>query len=521
MSVVISNLSFAYGDRPLLSNISLVLSARRTGIIGRNGSGKTTLLRLIVGELSPMQGRVTAPSAARLSQDLLQHGDTTVAELLGVAEPLAALRRIEAGSVDAADYELVSGRWDLESRANALLAARVPSLTSPGALERASETLSGGELIQVAMAGLELADARLALLDEPTNNLDRAARAALLDVVRAWRGQLILVSHDTELLDQMDEIVELHDAGAEVFGGNYTAFLFNRRLRDAAAERDVREASAKLRAERRNMNHMATATARATRQSSARFGPGKSHPSDPTEKRAALARRANRVAASARKVREAREQLAEAESRLRSDDAIRIPMIDLARAKGRRLAELVTADQRIPILGGDRVGITGAIGSGKSTMLRLARDTATGRVGYLDQRLTLPSATVFDAVHGSSPRPPQDTHALLARFLLRGPMLSRPVNTLSGGERFRVALATILLADPPPELLILDEPTNNLDRESVAQLTQALLVYPGAIVVVSHDEHFLAELDLHQAWHLEAGRLHESPPPASTGSSAD
>jgi len=196
-SIVFSGVSYAFDHSlaPLLRDLDLTIPAARVGVVGRNGSGKSTLLRLIAGDLQPTAGTVTVPGrTARLPQDLLQRGEHTVAQLLGVGARLRALRAIEAGSIAESDFEIVGNDWDVEARSLALLAARVPSLRGEDLLTRRAETLSGGELVLVALAGLELDGAHVLLLDEPTNNLDATARARLYDWIRGWRGGLVPAS---------------------------------------------------------------------------------------------------------------------------------------------------------------------------------------------------------------------------------------------------------------------------------------------------------------------------------------
>lgn len=500
MPIHLNNLTFGFDPlaEPLLRDVNLSLVAPRTGIVGRNGSGKSTLLRLISGGLSPTRGTVTVDGrVARLRQDLLQLGDLTVAGLLGIDGKLAALAAVESGSLDQRHYDVIGDDWDVEARAAAVIARRVPSLALDDVLARPTSTLSGGELVQLGLAALELEGAAVALLDEPTNNLDRRSREALYEAVAAWPGQVLVVSHDVALLDRMDAVVELHGGGARLFGGNFTRYREQLEVEAAAAAQAVRAAQHKVRSEQRERDQVQTAMARREQQG----------------KKAALEKRAPGIALNtwkdrsqktrgaeqiraAEKVEAARERLHEAETRVRDDSTIRIPVVDPGVARGRRLVELHDGERTLMMQGGDRWALVGDNGVGKTTMLRGLRPF-TRRVGHLDQRLELPRGTVFDVVRGSAPdRPAHDTHALLARFLLRGDVVHRDVDSLSGGERFRVALARILLADPPPELIVLDEPTNNLDLDSIDQLVDALTAYRGGLLVVSHDQSVLDRLGL-------------------------
>src|SRR6188472_2522873 len=190
-SVVLDRVSFAWHDgSSALTDVSGAFGAVRTGLVGRNGSGKSTLLRLIAGELTPTAGSITTSAdVAYLPQRLTLDIDRPVAELLGVAAPLTALRAIESGDVDPRHFDIVGSDWDIESRAQAALAE---AGLVPGMLDRRVGELSGGEAVLTAIAGIRLRAASIVLLDEPTNNLDRHARARLAEMVRGWRGTLVV-----------------------------------------------------------------------------------------------------------------------------------------------------------------------------------------------------------------------------------------------------------------------------------------------------------------------------------------
>ena len=517
-SIVFSGVSHAFdhSSTPLLRDLDLTIPAARVGVVGRNGSGKSTLLRLIAGELQPTAGTITVPSrTARLPQDLLQRGERTVAQLLGVDARLRALRAIEAGSIAESDFETVGDDWDVEARSLALLATRVPGLRGENLLDRRAGTLSGGELVLVALAGLELAGANTLLLDEPTNNLDATARAGLYDWIRGWRGGLVVVSHDVALLRMMEMIVEIHDGTATVHGGNIDAYREQLRTRQEAAERAVRTAEQKLRVEQRERMRVQVATSRQDRKDRQRFATIRQGPrlSDPESKSSAEGRRSRANKLAARKVDEARDALRTAESSVRREQRISVDLPELRSTRGRGLAELAGSNQSIHVTGGLRLGLVGDNGVGKSRLLaRMVREAVSGRIGFLDQRLELDDdLPVVECVGRGCPSTlPHEVRARLARFLLRGDVTQRLVGALSGGERFRVALARVLLADPPVELLVLDEPTNNLDLESVDALVDGLTTYSGALVVVSHDTDVLGRLRLDRVVEvLRNGELHD------------
>ncbi|MBP8921867.1 MAG: ABC-F family ATP-binding cassette domain-containing protein, partial [Micropruina sp.] len=265
--VTLTGVSFAWPDgTPALHDITATFNAGRTGLIGDNGSGKTTLLRLIAAELMPASGSVvTAGRVGRLSQRLTLATAATVADLLGIRAQWEALRAIESGDADPAHFDTLGDAWDVESRGRAALARTgLPDL----GLDRRMTTLSGGEAMLVALAGLLLAGDEIVLLDEPTNNLDRSSRWQLYDAIAGWPGTLIVVSHDVELLNLMDETAELHDGRLTVFGGPFDDYREYLAREQAAAEQALRTAEQTLRTERRQ--RVAAQTTLARRQRYAR-----------------------------------------------------------------------------------------------------------------------------------------------------------------------------------------------------------------------------------------------------------
>lgn len=526
-SVVCAGLDFAWPDgAAVFTDLDAAFSAGRTGLIGRNGGGKSTLLKLVAGRLAPAAGTVTTSGdVAYLPQDLSLDTARTVADLLGIAGRRAALRAIEDGDADPAHFAAVGDDWDVEARAVETL-HRFGVL--PGAedvLDRPVGTLSGGEAVLTGVAGLVVQRAAISLLDEPSNNLDRRAREVLYDAVADWAGVLIVVSHDRDLLERVDQLVELHDGAARTFGGPWSAYLAAIEAEQEAAARQVRAAEGEFAREKRQLIETQTKLARRER-----FG-----------RRAQLEKRVPKIIAHARKraaqvsagtyrdiqsdrLAEARTSLAEAEDLVRDDDRIQVDLPDTEVPAGRDVLRLGDLTVRGP----ERIAVVGPNGSGKTTLFEAltgARTHPTQQVGapfvptrHLPQRLDVldDGRSVLDNVRAAAPSATaQEARSRLARFLIRGDRALQLAGTLSGGERFRVSLACLLLAEPAPQLLLLDEPTNSLDLGSVEQLVSALRGYRGALVVTSHDEQFLAELGVTRRWEVAAMRLpREVVPPA-------
>ena len=550
-AIVLHDLTFRWPDGSApFSGLTATVGSGRTGLIGANGSGKSTLLRLIAGELAPTGGSVSLTgdlsggggAVGYLPQQLTLQTSATVAGLLGIDGVLRAIRAIESGDADPAHFDVVGDDWDAQARARAALGAL--GLTDVG-LDREVGTLSGGEVMLVALTGLRLARTPIVLLDEPTNNLDRPSRENLYRAITDWAGTLVVVSHDVELLDLLDATAELHGGALTVFGGPYTAYRDHVAAGQAAAEQALRTAQQTLKAERRQ--RVDAEAKLAHRRRTAR--------TDYENKRMpkiAMNLRKSAAQVSAGKLREnlddrvdaAQRAVEEQEQRIRRTEQIRIdlpgaqvPAGGLGRAKrpgSRRLAEFRSGEQVIVLAGSERIALTGRNGVGKTRLLTaltggsraaagpgtpgvtavgVTATALTDRIGYLPQRLDHldDDATVFGCVRAAAPNASSEQlRAGLARFLFRGDGAARRVGGLSGGERFRVALARLLLADPPHELLVFDEPTNNLDLASVDELVDAVSAYRGGLLVVSHDAHFLSRLGLDRTLVLDGNGLSQA-----------
>jgi ATPase subunit of ABC transporter with duplicated ATPase domains len=510
-SITLSDVGLTWPDgSTALVGITGTFGSGRTGLVGTNGSGKSTLLRIIAGQLAPTTGRiVSSGDVDHLPQTLTLGTAATVADLLGIAGKVAALHAIESGDVAERHFDVIGNDWDIETRADEAL--RQIGLTAAD-LDRRVDELSGGEAMLVAIAGLRLRRAPITLLDEPTNNLDRDARARLAEMLRSWPGTLVVVSHDTAILELMDDTAELHSGRLTVFGGPYSAWRAHLDQEQAAAVQAAKTAEQVVKTEKRQ--RIEAETKLAHRATKAR--------TDYLNKRMpkiVMNGRKSKAQVSAGKLRteledkvlSAQSVLDTADARVRDDEHIRVDLPDPQVSNGRRIAELHDGERSFVLQGPERIALVGPNGVGKTTLLEALVFGAderpgqpgavllTDRVGYLPQRLDgLDDAkTVLENVQSAAPTvAPGVIRNQLARFLLRGGTVERQVGGLSGGERFRVAIARLLLADPPPQLLVLDEPTNNLDLRSIDQLVDALRAYGGAVIVVSHDDAFLARLGL-------------------------
>lgn len=529
-SVTCSALTFRWPDgTTVLDGLSLSIGRGRVGLVGNNGAGKSTLLRLLAGRLRPSQGSVTVGgSLAHLPQNITLDTTLRVDRALGIAERREALRAIEAGDADERHFETIGDDWDVEERALATLG----SLGLGGIeLDRTVGQLSGGETVLLRLAALLLERPDVLLLDEPTNNLDVFARRRLYEAVDSWRsGALVVVSHDRELLERVDRIAELRTGSVNWYGGGWSAYEEAVAAEQEAAGRMLRAAETDVRRQKRELEETRLKLARRQKN-------GRKAAAEGGLPKILAGRRKRSAQESAGRLRgvheerldEARERREEAAAAVRDDAEIRVSLPHTAVPTGRtvlslhglrpRFGRLREAD--LQVNGPERIALVGRNGAGKTTLLR----TLTGElaplageartfvpVRFLPQRLDVLDEELSVVANVARTAPGvTDNHirAQLARFLFQGKRAEQPAGTLSGGERFRAALAATMLAAPAPQLLMMDEPTNNLDVASVRQLTGALDSYEGALLIASHDPAFLGSIGITR-WLLVDEELRET-----------
>ncbi|MGW7082680.1 ABC-F family ATP-binding cassette domain-containing protein [Streptomyces sp. NPDC054871] len=527
-SITCTSLDFTWPDGTgVFDGLQVAFGPGRTGLIGVNGSGKSTLLKLIAGELTPSDGAVhVAGDIGYLPQNVALDTGLRVDEVLGIAATRAALHAIEAGDVAEEHFAAVGDDWDVEERAVATLDQL--GLGHIG-LDRTTGEVSGGESVLLRLAALLLRRPDVLLLDEPTNNLDLYARRRLYAAVEAWSGVLIVVSHDRELLDLVDQIADLRDGELKWYGGNFSAYEEALAAEQEAAERMVRVAESDLKKQKRELADAQVKLARRKRY-------GQKMWDTKREPKVVMGERKRQAQVSAGKHRimheeklsEAKERLDDAVEAVRDDDEIRVDLPFTAVPPGRTVLTLRELSLRygarvqgeFELRGPERVALIGRNGAGKTTLLRTIAGQLEAVEGeaqahvplrFLPQRLDVldEELTVAENVARYAPDATNNRiRARLARFLFKGARADQRAATLSGGERFRAALAALLLAEPAPQLLMLDEPTNNLDMASVKQLATALESYEGALIVASHDVPFLESIGITR-WLLLDGEIKE------------
>jgi len=508
-NLICENLSYSVGDKNLFKNVSLSFGSEKIGLVGSNGTGKTTLLRLLIGELTPQTGVIHATcKIGYLPQDFVINQSQTIAEVFGIDQKIAALDKINSGLGEQNDFDIVGDDWDVVERAKELLHRCGLDAID---LSRQIKTLSGGQTTRVFFARLLMNKSAFLILDEPTNNLDSESRQALYDVIKSFDGGLLIVSHDRQLLALMDQIIELSPLSLKTYGGNYTDYVEQKMVEREALERDLVDAQK----ERYDQ--------RASR--------GKKKGQEGGIPTIVLGKMKNRAEKTKSKLEAMTDKqmeavsgkLATAKSKLEQKELLDFEL-EATRVHNTKLVlEIrnlvfvypghtpIISDFNLTLVGPKRVAIAGKNGSGKTTLLKLIMGQLVPTSGvikvgvqhcaYLDQSLSILNSrqTVLENFKRLNLNVQEtDCRLRLAAFIFAHDDALKLVGNLSGGEKMRAALACVLMDDTPSQLILLDEPTNNVDLESIASIERALRSYKGALLAVSHDQMFLQNIGVEE-----------------------
>lgn len=449
--ISLSKCTFGYNGNNLLNSVSIAFNDNEhVAIIGDNGSGKTTLLRLLAGDLLPDSGTANKNAGVYMLNQI-----------------------------------------------------------------NASDSKSGGEQQMFALMRAFESDADILLLDEPTNNLDPNAKQTFFNRLNTYPNGVVIVSHDRELLQQMDKIIELHNGQLKVYGGNYDFYLDQKRIESDSVYSKYTNAKKSITRLNNTLN-----IAQNTRQHH-EFKQQKEINTSRRSRLEANALRGKSQETEAKKRAIIQKKLDEqiliqqSLSEQMRNETIKIPipnkpfyskeLINISVLCFAYGDKIIFKDFNLTMYGKTRLRLTGKNGSGKSTLLKiicgeLKPNSGTvktfGKTAYVNQDLSVldKNKTIVENIMDISGCLKHDAHAIAANFGFRGDTSQQRVGTLSGGELLKATLAAILGGDNQPDLLILDEPTNNLEIKSISILEDALNQYNGAILLVSHDEMFVKNI---------------------------
>ena len=527
MSIIIKDLSYIHTDKEVLfSNLNLIInSGAKTALTGNNGCGKSTLMRILAGEVSPGGGSAYCSGHLfHVPQHFGQYDGRTVAQALGIDRKLTALHAILNGDAAEEHFVRLDDDWNIEERAQAALDAWQLAGIS---LLRPLKGLSGGEKTRLFLAGIELGEPDTILLDEPTNHLDTAGRERLYDFVRRTSATVLVISHDRTLLNLLPAICELSRNGLAYYGGNYDFYKEQKEVHRNALQQQLEEKEKALRLARKTAREVEERKARQnTRGEKASIKKGiprillgglKNHAENSSS------RLSNVHAEKAGKIQQ---EITSLKGSLSRTDKLKTDFNAPALHTGKILvtardinfhypdsdANLWPAPLSFQLRSGSRLCIKGNNGSGKTTLLKLITGELAPTGGaiertdftyvYLDQEYSLiqngytvsEQAETFNLRH----LPEHEIKTILNRYLFPQDVWNKPCGKLSGGEKMRLAFCCLMIADNTPDIFMLDEPTNNLDIESVEIITAAIRNYQGTILVISHDREFLKEAGIEQ-----------------------
>ena len=524
MSIIIKSLTYIHPDKSsLFENLSLVVNkGQKAAFVGNNGAGKSTLLKLAAGKLLPFAGEISYSERPwYIPQHLGQYDHLTIAEALEVEKKLTGLQAILNGDTDLQNFTDLEDDWEIEEKVKNALQGWGLGQLAPDTL---LQNLSGGQKTKIFLSGIDIHQPGIILMDEPSNHLDANSRKQLYNLVKDSKATILVVSHDRVLLNLLPETFELNKNGLELYGGNYDFYKEQKREKINALQNQLDEQSKTLKQGQQKAREMAEqrqqkeARGKAIGQTNSLpriiAGGLKSKAEQSTAKM--MDAHQDKVAGIAENIRNIRSQIQQ----------YQVLKIDIGASTlhhGKVLVDAANitfgyADSSLwdpltfQIRSGDRIRIEGDNGSGKTTLLKIINGRLQPDVGsiqripfthlYLDQDYTMidPGLSVYEQVQHYNGRGLQEHElkSLLIYAQFPREMFDRKCAELSGGEKMKLALCCLSVANYAVDMLILDEPTNNLDMQSLDVLSAAVKYFNGTLVVISHDQYFIDEIGINK-----------------------
>ena len=539
MSISIQQISYIHPDKEVLfSDLNFAISkGQKLGLVGNNGCGKSTLLQIIAGQLSPSSGVIVRPDDIYyIPQHFGQYDSLTIAQALRIDRKQQALQAILAGDASTENFNQLDDDWNIEERSIAAL-----DLWGLGqfTLSYPMNLLSGGEKTRVFLAGMDIHHPSVVLMDEPTNHLDSSGRQRLYDWVEKYRSTLLVVSHDRTLLNLLPEICELKKHQINYYGGNYEFYKEQKTLMQEALQQRIEEKEKALRIARK----VARETAERRDKQNVRGEKSNIKKGVPRIVLNALQGKSEKSTSKLTGVhQEKAEKLTNERNQLRGSlsptAALKTDFNSSSLHTGKILVtakeinfsyhsnsvnndiqensiskqQLWQAPVSFQLKSGDRLRIEGANGSGKTTLLKLITGQLQPQEGtltrtdfsyvYLNQEYSIidDRNSILEQAYAFNSRnlPEHEIKIILNRYLFPASEWDKSCRKLSGGEKMRLAFCCLMISNNTPDMFILDEPTNNLDIQSIEIITATIKNYAGTVIAISHDNYFIQEIGVEQ-----------------------
>lgn len=521
MSIVVNSLTYIHSDGGMLfNNISFsIQSGDKVFMVGRNGIGKSTILRIITGDLQQTEGEIIIREKPfYVPQHFGQFDNLSVLEALQIQEKINALHAILKGDASLQNLEKLNDDWDIEEKINAALKQwRIENIN----LSKKMSCLSGGEKTKVFLAGISIHSSNLVLLDEPSNHLDSQSRSMLYDFIKSSNNTILSVSHDRNLLNLGNKTIELTASSAEIYGGNYDFYQKEKKRKIESLYIQLTDKENRFKKEQQKSREIAE---RRQKQESR----GKKQKAKAGIPRIAMGGLKNNAERSSAKIKEEQiEKISEASAKIdsikqqiKSEQLLKINFKNSNLHRGKVLVEADSINimyEDIPlwkeplsfqVYSGDRIQIKGNNGVGKTSLLKLImneKQISTGKISiadckylYIDQEYSVieNNITVFEQVLKFNDQCllEHDIKVLLYHHQFSQEYWRRQCISLSGGEKMKLLLCCLAISNNTPDMLILDEPTNNLDINSQNILTYAIKEFKGTVLIISHDTYFINEI---------------------------
>nr|WP_121272440.1 ABC-F family ATP-binding cassette domain-containing protein [Pedobacter schmidteae] len=527
--LIIQGLTYAHSNGDLLFNdINLNINKyHKTALIGNNGSGKSTLLKLLAGDLLPTAGLITTHSRPYYVPQIFgQFDDVTIGQALRVDQKVKALKEILDGGAKDENMALLDDDWTIEDRCTAALAYW--GLANLDLTEK-MRTLSGGQKTKVFLAGIKIHQPEIVLLDEPSNHLDSQSRNLLYEEISSSKTTMLVVSHDITLLNLLHTVYELDKNGITTYGGNYGFYTEQKSIERAALNNDLKSKEKAL----RKAKEVQKETLERQQKLDAR-GKGKQQKAGlPTIVINTLKNSAERSTSHIQgvhteKIGAISRELTELRGSVSDVDKMKMDFANSALHKGKVLVTATNLNYsyngqllwlqplNFQILSGQRIIVKGLNGSGKTTLIKIILNELQPRQGelnsakiktvYIDQDYSLidNKLSVYEQAqqYNTGTLQEHEIKIRLNRFLFSKNDWDKPCMALSGGEKMRLMLCSLTISNQAPDLMVLDEPTNNLDIQNMEILTTAINEYQGTLLVISHDAHFLKQINVEEVIEL-------------------